>query len=263
MRRQKESQKPPLVAVLIGGFLVASIYINYRIFIDDSRQEHLIFDIGFSSNTIEHYLKYGNKVVGISANPLHLIIAQEIFQSQIIQSKLVLINVGIEQHNHDDVAGRALFFYIHKTNKEWSSFNPSQGCRKTDGDGFDMALCTLRQVDTTSCSALVKNYGVPHYMRIHADGKDWMCLESLMELRKKPTFISIEAREVEWLTSLEEIGYRRFKAVHHVTEDETIFGDDAIDVKGSNRWRSYDDVLKDWPYPSHPDGSAWHWHATK
>jgi len=256
-------QRQQLIGIVVGGLVLITFYINYRILFDEEKREQLIFDIGFSTDAIEAYLLAGHKVVGISSNPLQVIAAQELFQAQIIQSKLILINAGIEQHDHEQSGGRSLSFWVHKTNRAWSSFNPSEGCRIPDGEGFDLSLCSRREVETTSCSNLVKTYGLPHYLRIHSDGKDWMCLESLNEVRKKPKYISIEAKEVEWLAKLRELGYKKYKVVHHETMGYSAYGDSAMDFKQKSNWRTYEDVVKDWPYFTHEDETSWHWHATK
>lgn len=259
--RNKRPNRRQSIVVILGTIVFLALFANYSVLFDAEYRSQLIFDIGFSPETIHHYLAAGHKVVGVNANPLIVIEVQELFQAQIVQSRLTLLTAGIEEHDHDESGGRALFFYVHKTNKEWSSFDPSKGCRKSaDGDGFDLSLCTLRQVDTTSCESLVKNYGLPHYLRIHAEGKDWMCLESLLDIKVKPKYISIEAKELDWLRKLKELGYRQFKVVQE-KDQSTEYGESAIDIKTSKRWRSFEDVLNDWKQYGYNEISS-HWHAT-
>jgi len=260
MRNQKRGNRQRVVSFVVVGLVLLTLYVNYTILVDEEQQQQLIFDIGLSTDAIEKYLMSGHKVVGVSANPLIVIAAQELFQAQIMQSKLVLINAGIEQHDHDS-GGRTLFFYVHRTRKEWSSFSPSQGCKKEDDEGFDLSLCAIRKVETTSCSNLIKTYGVPHYVRIHADGKDWICLESIEDMQKRPKYISIEAMEIEWLEKLKILGYEKFKVVQHDTPGAYPYGESAQDFKQASRWRTYDEVRKDWPYFTLGGLAAWHWHA--
>jgi hypothetical protein len=50
---------------------------------------------------------------------------------------------------------------------------------------------------------------------------------------------------LEWLQQLKELGYQKFKVVRE-SSGSIAYGETAIDIKTSNKWRSYDDVFKDW-----------------
>jgi hypothetical protein len=81
--RKQRPDRSKVIGGIVVGFLLATLYVNYSVLFDRKQYSQLIFDIGFSPDTIEYYLAAEHKVIGINANPLIVIAAQELFQSQV------------------------------------------------------------------------------------------------------------------------------------------------------------------------------------
>lgn len=78
-------------------------------------------------------------------------------------------------------------------------------------------------VQTTTLEELVDKFGMPYYMKIDIEGADILCLKSLLTIKGRPTYISVEllssnnfARKsdvdcLDLLCHLKALGYKRFK----------------------------------------------------
>jgi hypothetical protein len=82
--------------------------------------------------------------------------------------------------------------------------------------GTHNEIIEVRVVDFTEC---LRQYGIPHYMKIDIEGCDVVCLKSLLGFDMKPDYVSVESEKVifrrlkEEINLLGQLGYSRFKAV--------------------------------------------------
>lgn len=162
----------------------------------------LIYDIGFhNGDDTAHYLKKGFSVIAVEANPLLAEEGTKKFSKAIAAGKLTLLNVGIADEE------KILPFYRNHRLSVWSSFDKAQGTRNnTAYDVIDVRCITTRQ--------LFQEYGIPFYLKVDIEGFDHYCLNDLPEQEPKPAYVSCEAVKIEWLTTLKEKGYSKFKIIN-------------------------------------------------
>lgn len=148
-----------------------------------------------------YYLSLGFRVVAIDASPKLVEDAQKKFSNFIADRKLEILNVGIA------ATDAYMDFYLNKLDSVWNSFDKNIGMR--EGAEYDVI-----KVKTTSVDKIVKEKGVPYYMKIDIEGNDILCLTALLNCEEKPKYISVEMNEIDEILKLKELGYKKFKIIH-------------------------------------------------
>ena len=175
----------------------------------------LIYDVGlFDGSDTTYYLHRGYTVVGIDANPIMIENAKNKFREQVEQQRLLLINAGIAETEQTTAT-----FWI-SDRPEWSSFNKEVASR----DGTKHVPFPVRIVPFAE---ILKEYGIPHYLKVDIEGNDRFCVNALRLCESIPLYISVESECVgddavaasdeeatAMLDALHGIGYRRFKLVN-------------------------------------------------
>lgn len=172
---------------------------------------NLIYDIGlFDGSDTAYYLFRGYNVVAVDANPILVERAKERFAREIEDKRLKLLNVGIS-----NTPGTAIFWVSDVP--AWSSFDRSLAGR--EGVAHEPV-----PVSAIPFSEILKENGIPHYLKIDIEGNDKLCVNALEQTRL-PKFISVEAdcasdaitisevQDVSMLDLLRAAGYKRFKLV--------------------------------------------------
>jgi len=171
----------------------------------------LIYDVGaHKGEDTEYYLKKGFSVLAIEANPTLFSCIVERLDQYVKLGKLTILSVAIS-----DVSGPVNLFVGDETtwgttNVAWAQRNERMGVKShpvsVHGERFEDIL---------------RQYGVPYFLKIDIEGADLLCLHALKQLLpQKPKFISIESNKVSWRKLREEIsllsslGYTKFKAVN-------------------------------------------------
>jgi FkbM family methyltransferase len=162
----------------------------------------LVFDIGMhKGEDTAAYLRKGYTVIAVEANPQLAGYCKQKFSGAIQAQQLQILNVGIS-----DKEG-VLPFYINLFSSEWSSFDKTTGTRNN-------TAYEIINVPCVTTRSLFEKYGVPYYMKIDIEGKDYLCLNDIDAAGIKPPYISCEACYLNWLTILKEKGYTRFKLIN-------------------------------------------------
>ena len=144
----------------------------------------LIYDIGMhNGDDTAYYLSLGYKVIAIDASPELVVKAKTRFNNDIKENKLEILNIGIDSKEG------CLNFYLNKSESAWNSFNKKIGTR----GGGDYEIIKIK---TNSIDHLIKERGVPHYMKIDIEGNDILCLTSLFNCKEKPCYISVELSDI-------------------------------------------------------------------
>ena len=161
--------------------------------------DDLIYDLGTNQGEdTAFYLAKGFRVVGVEANPMLYAALAEKLAEPIAAGRLTLLNIGIWD------AARTLTFYANQENDHWSSFDPAYGTRQ--GTRYE----TL-EIPCLTVLDLLRQYGVPRYLKIDIEGADRLVLAQLRQLARLPRYISVEEYGVEALHDLAALGYSRFK----------------------------------------------------
>jgi FkbM family methyltransferase len=168
-------------------------------------RDDLIFDVGaHNGDDSGYYLEKGYRVVAVEANPLLAQSITERFEAAIQTGRLTVLNVGIA-----DRSG-TLPFWVNADNSVWSSFDRELG-------GRHGSRCHPVDIECVPLDALIRQYGVPHYLKIDIEGYDRICLDALHP-SKCPRYLSCELTHSNPLIDrLYELGYRQFKLVNQST----------------------------------------------
>jgi FkbM family methyltransferase len=161
--------------------------------------DDLIIDVGAHQGLdSEFYLRKGFRVVAIEANPRHVSTLRTRLASYIQSRRLVVLDVGVfaEDGTCD--------FYRNLDNDEWSSFDPVLGTR--DGTAYDVI-----KVRTVRFDHVLREFGVPHYLKIDIEGAERHVFDALLRNQATPKFISAEAGSLDYLAYMRVLGYGAFQ----------------------------------------------------
>jgi FkbM family methyltransferase len=126
--------------------------------------KQLIYDVGMCDGSdTAHYLSKGFRVVSIEANPVLAERGKRIFDSAIKSGQLTILNIGIDERTGN------IPFYVNERRAEWSSFVKEIGCRNG-------TPCHSILVNSNRMEDVLKQYGVPYYLKIDIEGHDHLCL---------------------------------------------------------------------------------------
>jgi FkbM family methyltransferase len=163
----------------------------------------LIYDLGLhDGRDTARYLREGARVIAIDANPTMCQNATVQFDDYIKAGQLTILNRGIAAHK-----GR-LDFWICDEISDWSSFNLESASR----NGVKHHSISI---DCVPINDVIREFGVPDYMKIDIEGNDRICIDNL-NTKIAPDYISIEMGHPtggDDLNRLAELGYRKFKVI--------------------------------------------------
>lgn len=161
----------------------------------------LIYDVGLcDGGDTEFYLAKGFRVVAIEANPALVKSARERFTRQIRAGWLTIVETAIGPST-----GRVAFD-VHMSNPHWSSIVSDRRERMND------AIQTI-EVDCTTLDHVLRQYGIPYYLKIDIEDSDLDAIKSLKSLSALPPYLSAEAHSREIAQTLFDLGYRYFQLV--------------------------------------------------
>jgi FkbM family methyltransferase len=172
-------------------------------------QTDLIYDVGFHhGEDTEFYLAKGFKVLAIEAHPVLYRAGREKFARDIESGRLTFLNVAVAE-----TSGPISFF--ESDNDVWGSIR-RDAARRNERLGAGWREI---KVEGRCFGEILRQYGVPYYLKVDIEGADLLCLKALIEFDERPKYVSIEA-EVDVLSGirheiavLSELGYARFKIV--------------------------------------------------
>ena len=175
--------------------------------------DKLIFDIGMhTGKDTEFYLKKGFKVIAVEANSELIEKAKIKFAKEIEKGYLTLIDKAISSESDSNIT-----FYINNEKDDWGTINPDWN-RSMNNNYISKTVSTICLED------LIKQYGVPYYIKIDIEGADVLCLKSLINQDHLPEHLSIElltpnnlagkkVNSLEIISYLYVLGYRKFTIV--------------------------------------------------
>jgi FkbM family methyltransferase len=229
-------------------------------------QDDLIFDLGMHrGEDTDFYLKKGYRVVGIEADPELAEHCRRRFATRIADGTLRIFEGAIVARER---AGQgAITFYKNPGMSVWGTVDPRWRDRNA---GFGQPSREI-QVQCLDLAAILRDCGVPLYMKIDIEGADRLCLEYLKDCAERPRYLSIEDEKVDFAKLLQDIetlcalGYRPFRAVQQQTIPNSIhhgsdrggrpvmhrFEEDASGVFGPDfltAWMTRDELLVEYKW---------------
>ena len=168
----------------------------------------LIYDVGMNQGEdTEFYLASGFRVLAIDADPDLVKKARVRFASELASGKLTILNVGLSYEASVEK------FWICEPNSNWNSFERSLAAR--NGSAHHSV-----DVRTQRFEDILREFGIPIYLKIDIEGRDALCLDALQHT-PLPKFISAEddggldpsTGVPRVLAALHSLGYRYFNLV--------------------------------------------------
>jgi FkbM family methyltransferase len=171
----------------------------------------LIIDVGMhTGRDTDFYLKKGFRVVAIEANPALVASARSLFSDPIARGLLTIHEVAIAGHEGE------IDFYVNAQHDDWGTTSAAFASRN-ERFGTDNSRITVR---CTRFNTILKEHGIPYYLKIDIEGADMLCLETLRDFEERPRYVSIEAgltsvdETLDELSTLSDLGYTGFKIVN-------------------------------------------------
>ena len=163
-------------------------------------QSDLVFDVGMNNgDDTAFYLECGFRVVAVEANDALCRQVAARFPEAIASGKLKILNVA--------VAGEPgqVEFWINEDHPEGSALDVASAAR----GGHRHRKVTVPAI---RFGTLLREHGVPHYLKVDIESADHFCLEGLREVGR-PEYLSVEVSDVALVDACHDLGYRRFMLV--------------------------------------------------
>ena len=181
-----------------------------------TKRGDLIYDVGMhNGEDADYYLKKGFRVIGFEADPDLLKHCRNRFSKEIENGRLIIIEGAIVDLRSEEIVGQTVKFYKNQNKTVWGTVSVDWANRNKML-GTHNEVIEVNVVDFTES---LRQYGIPHYLKIDIEGLDIVCLRTLLNFEQKPSYVSIESEKVvfdkllEELCLLEQLGYTKFKAV--------------------------------------------------
>lgn len=165
------------------------------------KDRRVIYDFGSNNgDDIPYYLKKGDLVVAVEANPSLCDQIRSRFKIEISAGKLFVENCVLTTSNTETEVP----FYIHRSKHVLSQF-----LKPINRQNFEEVILPAK-----SAVDIVNKYGIPYYIKIDVEHYDEQILRSLFENNIRPPFISAESHTIEIFTLLVSLGgYQSFNLV--------------------------------------------------
>ncbi len=178
----------------------------------------LIFDVGLhKGEDSEFYLKKGFRVVAIEALPSLAQAARTRLRTYVDSGQLLILNVAVAEKDGP------LTFFENCANSVWGTAYP-EWAQRNQRMGAASVKTTVQGVNFAN---ILREHGIPYYLKSDIEGADILCLEALKCLEQRPKYVSIESSKTSWRSLRREfalltaLGYSRFKVVpQHVTSSQ-------------------------------------------
>lgn len=165
-------------------------------------QSELIYDVGMNNgDDTAYYLRRGFRVVAIECDPTLVAAAHRRFGPELDAGRLTIVHTAI------DAQEGSRPFWVCDAKSAWNSFDRALAAR--DGSPHHMIEVRCRTFD-----AILKEFGVPYYLKIDIEGADPLCIEALRP-ETAPRYLSIEhsPKTQALLPRLQQLGYSGFKCI--------------------------------------------------
>jgi FkbM family methyltransferase len=183
---------------------------------ESPKQEDLIYDVGaHKGEDTAFYLRKGFRVVAIEANPELVVYCQDRFKEFIDRGRLTLIEGAVIDLASLVKGSNKIPFYKNDCVSIWGTICADWAARNLK-KGHPSSIIEVHPIDFVD---VVREHGVPHYMKIDIEGCDMICLDALKKFRERPSYVSIESDKTSFnkvrheIDTLTELGYDAFQAV--------------------------------------------------
>ena len=181
-----------------------------------NKHANLVYDVGMhKGEDADYYLKKGFKVVGFEADPDLVAQCRNRFHIEIEKGTLIIVQGAIVDLPSTEPERKTVRFYQNRDASVWGTV-AENWAHRNELLGTSNTTIDVPVIDFSKC---LKEYGIPHYLKVDIEGMDTVCLRTLMHFTEKPDYVSIESEKVSFsklrgeLNLLTQLGYLKFKAV--------------------------------------------------
>jgi FkbM family methyltransferase len=175
------------------------------------KNPNLIYDVGMhKGEDADFYLEKGYNVIGFEADPELARFCRKRFKFQIADGRVRIVDGAISESSE-----RRVKFYHNNERSFWGTVC-DDWAQRNERSGTDNKVL---EVEVVNFSNVLREYGMPFYMKIDIEGGDMICVNALRNFTKRPDYISIESSKVSLdsvrheLDILESLGYDSFQVV--------------------------------------------------
>ena len=181
----------------------------------------IIYDLGSNNgDDIPYYLKKGDVVIAVEANPVLCEQIRNRFKGEIDGGRLFVESCVLTA----DEMKEDVYFYLHRFDSVVSQFP-----QPIDPENYEKVL-----LPSKSILQLISLYGDPYYIKIDIERYDAAILRSLFENKIMPPFISAESHTIEVFSLLVAMGrYNSFKLVEGCSVSEKYKNHKIISNEGA------------------------------
>lgn len=181
-----------------------------------TKVSNLVFDVGMhQGEDTAFYLAKGFRVVAFEADPGLAQACRARFSKDIEAGRLTLVEGAIFEPAPGQPMPASITFFRNKDNSVWGTVDAAWA-QRNEYLGTSNERIEVKVINFADC---LREFGVPHFMKIDIEGMDRVCLRALASFDVRPDYVSIEAEKVDFdslqaeLRLLEGLGYSSFKAV--------------------------------------------------
>lgn len=175
--------------------------------------DDLIYDVGMhKGEDSAFYLALGYRVVAFEAHPELAAGCRSRFANEIAAGRLTIIEGAIK-----DTEATTVTFFTHP-NSVWGTTEPSWVERNAE-----IAASTAIEVPRIDFAQVLRQWGIPHYLKVDIEGADEHCMRTLSSYTQRPRYVSLESEKNDWTALLREfdllqqLGYDQFAVVQQGT----------------------------------------------
>jgi len=153
-----------------------------------------------------YYLAKGFRVIAIEANPAMVEQARARFASDIAAGRLVIRQAAVAPEPG------LIRFFVCDTMSAWSTTQPHLVEQWSRTGARFRAI----EVEAVPFAQILREYGVPHYLKVDIEGSDLLCIKALAEFSARPAALSVEVdfkNHDELLKTAHALGYSRFQLI--------------------------------------------------
>ncbi|MGA3169843.1 MAG: FkbM family methyltransferase [Chthoniobacteraceae bacterium] len=180
---------------------------------DPPKHADLIYDVGMhKGEDTDFYLRKGFRVVAIEADPDLAAQCRLRFKPFIDRAQLTVVEGAIVA---PDAAGSGTIRFY---KNEHSVYGTVCGnwAERNSRMGYSSSAIDVQALDF---AAIIREHGVPHYLKIDIEGCDLLCVDALTGFRERPDYISLELDKLRFadmklqVDILAHLGYHSFQAI--------------------------------------------------
>ncbi len=169
----------------------------------------LVYDVGaHKGEDTAFYLAKGYRVVAFEANGELVRSCEQRFSAEIAAGRLTLVEGAVT-----DADAPTVRFYRHPLST-WGTTSDEMVARN-----LMVAESEAVDVPAVHFAEMLRQTGMPSFMKIDIEGSDMICLQALLEFEQRPQSVSIESHKTDWsrieqeFALLARLGYDRFAVV--------------------------------------------------